>query len=788
MEMSRRENSGRSSRTVIAQIDHLEDRCLLSSIRPIVVPGSSAQQVNQVAAARDKTLKLAGGQIFNPNPTDLKLSNSQLSQLSTSLASQTLSKDDVKLLLERASAVTSSQDAIIAIVDRGGNILGVRVEDGVSPTITGDNAKLTFAIDGALAKARTGAFFGNNQAPLTSRTIQMISQTSMTERVVNSSFDGPPPDSAFYGPGFVAPIGAKGHFPPNIPFTPQVDLLGIEYTNRDSLDHPGADNIKGTADDIILPNRFNVPDTQIPLLMNDSGQLIDISKLVQNGRDGNPGADATTAVPNKAKLYINAPESWGYITGKYQDAQARGIATLPGGIPIYKNGAVVGGIGVFFPGETGYATEENSALNDAGFYDPKKTDRSLEAEYIAFVTVGGVPANQLSGAQPGLATAGKIADAPALPGLVMNQFSNTSKVFGLPFGRIDLVGITLPLFGGQGLLGPQNLLNAGSKFPVGKMNGTDQPVNKAGQTAIDGLPVPAGWLAKPIDAAPGQGDLNAADVINLVDRSIVQANLTRAAIRLPLSTTAKMVVAAADKAGNVLGLYRMIDATFFSIDVAVAKSRNTAYYNNPTELQPADQSPGIPPGVSFTNRTFRYLSLPYFPEGINVYPPGPFSILNSPNTLFNGRNDGPPLPASAYNNVQAYAAFHPAANFQDPTDIANQNGVIFFPGSQALYRNTPEPRTSTLIGGFGISGDGVDQDDVVTYTAGLGYQPLSSVVPRTDLFFVRGVRLPYMKFNRQPQVSPDLPIQPKQQPITPPTRSNTALRGVPNRYFPARNS
>jgi uncharacterized protein GlcG (DUF336 family) len=273
-----------------------------------------------------------------------------------------------------------------------------------------------------------------------------------------------------------------------------------------------------------------------------------------------------------------------------------------------------------------------------------------------------------------------------------------------------------------------------------------------------------------------------------VDRSIVQANLTRAAIRLPLSTTAKMVVAAADKAGNVLGLYRMIDATFFSIDVAVAKSRNTAYYNNPTELQPADQSPGIPPGVSFTNRTFRYLSLPYFPEGINVYPPGPFSILNSPNTLFNGRNDGPPLPASAYNNVQAYAAFHPAANFQDPTDIANQNGVIFFPGSQALYRNTPEPRTSTLIGGFGISGDGVDQDDVVTYTAGLGYQPLSSVVPRTDLFFVRGVRLPYMKFNRQPQVSPDLPIQPKQQPITPPTRSNTALRGVPNRYFPARNS
>ncbi|MFM7594329.1 MAG: hypothetical protein ACKO85_21260, partial [Isosphaeraceae bacterium] len=346
-------STNRAGKVAGSQMENLEVRRLLSAIRPIVVPGSSAAKVNQSAAKRDTALKVAGGQIFNPNPDNLKLSDSQLSQLSSSLANQTLSKADVKLLLDRASAVTSSQDAIIAIVDRGGNILGVRLENGVSGAITSDPAKLTFAIDGALAKARTGAFFGNNQAPLTSRTIQEISQTSMTERVVNSTPDGVPADSVFYGPGFVAPIGAKGHFPPNIPFTPQVDLLGIEYTNRDSLDHPGADGVKGTADDITLQNRFNVPDSQIPLLMNQSGQLIDISQLVQNGRDGNPGLIPTTADPNKAKLYVNAPESWGYATGKYPQGQARGIATLPGGIPIYKNGAIVGGIGVFFPGETG---------------------------------------------------------------------------------------------------------------------------------------------------------------------------------------------------------------------------------------------------------------------------------------------------------------------------------------------------------------------------------------------------------------------------------------------------
>jgi uncharacterized protein GlcG (DUF336 family) len=244
-----------------------------------------------------------------------------------------------------------------------------------------------------------------------------------------------------------------------------------------------------------------------------------------------------------------------------------------------------------------------------------------------------------------------------------------------------------------------------------------------------------------------------------------------------------MTIAASDKNGNVLGIYRMPDSTFFSIDVAVAKARNLAYYADPAELQPEDQVQGIPKGTAFTNRSFRYLALPYFPEGIDTYQSGPFSILNSPNTARNGKNQGPPLPASAYNNVQAYAAFYPSANFHDPNDIANQNGVILFPGAQPLYRSSADPKSSVLVGGFGISGDGVDQDDVVTYVGALGYQPLVKDAPRADQFSVRGVRIPYMKFNRQPLVEPLMHIQPKQK-ITPPTRANTATRGVSNRYFP----
>src|SRR5690606_28471262 len=83
---------------------------------------------------------------------------------------QQLTTADVDHLLQRAAAASGSEDAIIAIVDREGNLLGVRVEGGVSSIITSDPALLTFAIDGALAKARTAAFFANDQAPLTSRT------------------------------------------------------------------------------------------------------------------------------------------------------------------------------------------------------------------------------------------------------------------------------------------------------------------------------------------------------------------------------------------------------------------------------------------------------------------------------------------------------------------------------------------------------------------------------------------------------------------------------------------
>src|SRR5262245_31124245 len=69
-----------------------------------------------------------------------------------------LTEANVFQLLRRASVATASNDAIIAVVDRGGNLLGVLTEGGVSAALLADLDARVFAIDGAIAKARTAAF------------------------------------------------------------------------------------------------------------------------------------------------------------------------------------------------------------------------------------------------------------------------------------------------------------------------------------------------------------------------------------------------------------------------------------------------------------------------------------------------------------------------------------------------------------------------------------------------------------------------------------------------------
>ena len=73
------------------------------------------------------------------------------------------------------------------------------------------------------------------------------------------------------------------------------------------------------------------------------------------------------------------------------------------------------------------------------------------------------------------------------------------------------------------------------------------------------------------------------------------------------------------------------------------------------------------------------------------------------------------------------------------------NGIQIFPGSVPIYRD------ATLIGGIGVSGDGIDQDDMISFLGlhnagvalgtGVGNAPVGI---RADILEPNGVRLRYV--------------------------------------------
>ncbi len=702
-----------------------------------------------------------------------------------------LTTGEVDTLLTRASQASTRNDAIIAVVDRSGRILGVRVEQEVLDTFMGRPKELAFAIDGAVAKARTAAFFASNEAPLTSRTIRNISQSTITQRETESSPVESDPN--YRGPGLVGPIGVGGHFPAEVPFTPQVDLFAIEHQSRDSQIVAGADGVKGSGDDFALRTRFNADPAFIPAAAED--------------------------------FFSTWPEAYGIQTEEFFDSQSRGIATLPGGVPLYKKVTgedgkkvmspvsksinLVGGIGVFYPGEDGYATFEQGFVHGIGQSEASRTNAPLvlDAEFSALIAAAG---------------GGMVGPSAFLRDL--REFDSKLAPltnFVLPTGRIDLVGLTLELFGpnpttASPIPGIDRLINVGRSVGQGAASGELVKVNKPGDTLLAGQAVPQEWLVAP-HASKMPGGLTAEQVQTIIENGVAEAELTRAAIRLdidagfrPGARTA-MVLSVADLDGELLGVYRMPDATIFSIDVSIAKARNTAYFADPDDIQDADlidlngdgviggstsnindlSGDTVPKGTALTNRTFRFLVEPRYPTGIELSPGAGSGLVNDPNLDLRDQKPGiftqvgpesilrqaginpvtaenivndQPLSFEVYANpdnasVLAFDSFNPQRNFRDPGDasvkiagtdtfqrLANQNGIVFFPGSTAVYLNN-DP--SKLVGGFGVSGDGVDQDDVVTVAGQLGFAAPDSV--RADTFIVGGVRLPYQKFNRNPR-------------------------------------
>jgi uncharacterized protein GlcG (DUF336 family) len=270
-------------------------------------------------------------------------------------------------------------------------------------------------------------------------------------------------------------------------------------------------------------------------------------------------------------------------------------------------------------------------------------------------------------------------------------------------GAVFIGGIALPFV-------DQTSRPAG--FAAGPVAGTGSyvvaPSNSQGQP-------PEGDLIAPV-AGP-LGGLSASDVTQILNNAEATANTTRAAIRLPLGSRARMVIAVADLDGTIIGLRRMQDSTVFSIDVAASKARNMVYFNSAGRTA-ADLN-GVPMGTAVTNRTISFGAQPLYPPGIDGSSAGPFFNLYTMD-LANPCTQG----------------------FQSGAANSNKSGIVFFPGSAGLFRN------GTLVGGLGVSGDGVDEDDYVTSGGTAGFEAPTNI--RADQIMDQGVRLPYFKFPRNP--------------------------------------
>jgi uncharacterized protein GlcG (DUF336 family) len=383
-----------------------------------------------------------------------------------------------------------------------------------------------------------------------------------------------------------------------------------------------------------------------------------------------------------------------------------GLSGDPGGLPIYKDGVAVGGVGI--EGDGIYTVDR----------DPSDFDQPIE-ELIAASAVRGFEA-------PALIRADNIlVDGIRLP---YANVASPPAPATLPFGSLPgIVPGAFPIRSAQT-----------SAFVAADAGGVSGEVDTRFFPFVGGT-VPAGPDA-----------LTATDVQTIIAHAAQQANITRAAIRQPLGSNARVSIAVVDAAGNVLGVFRQFDAPVFGFDVSVQKARTAAFYSSATAgtvlrgagfSSYADRALAdglkLDGSIAFTDRAIGFLHRPFFPDGIDNTAAGPFSTEFSEWSPF---NDGLQLDLIKTNLLAAIGG----ASVPCSTISNLPNGIQIFPGSIPLYKN------GVLVGAIGISGDGVDQDDLISAGGGNGYAPPTAI--RSDQFFVRGVRLPFLKFPRSPNL------------------------------------
>jgi uncharacterized protein GlcG (DUF336 family) len=389
-----------------------------------------------------------------------------------------------------------------------------------------------------------------------------------------------------------------------------------------------------------------------------------------------------------------------------------GLSGDPGGVPLYKNGVHAGGVGI--EGDGVYTVDRNPANDDKPF-----------EEQIAVAAARGY-------------------DAPAA------IRADTILVNGIRLPFTNVADADAPH--------PQTL-------PFASLPGaldTDFPLRGAQPSFF--VPTSVGGVSGAVDLRffPFQGStsgsanaLTATDVTQIIAQAARQADITRAAIRNPLGSAARVSISVVDADGRVLGIFRTTDAPVFGFDVSAQKAR-TAAFDSRADAGAKLRAAGFASyadraaadginfngAIAFSDRAGGFLHRPFLPDGIDGTPAAP---LSTPLDRWSVFNVGLQLDLVKANLEATLAAPSSSPANLPCTSIPNlPNGIQIFPGSVPLYKN------GELVGGIGISGDGVDQDDLIAAAGAVGFAPPEAI--RADQFFVRGVRLPFLKFPRSPNL------------------------------------
>jgi hypothetical protein len=202
---------------------------------------------------------------------------------------------------------------------------------------------------------------------------------------------------------------------------------------------------------------------------------------------------------------------------------------------------------------------------------------------------------------------------------------------------------------------------------------------------------------------------------------------------------------------TVLGL----NVSFGKINVAKFSTAATTFFGKPV----------FSGAYAWGPRAIGNIDRPTYPDGIDGTPNGPLSFPANENTPF---SDGLQLDLVLHNVVQhllytiAPGAFadtpHQCTDLPPPPGSPTgkpvlADGLQIFPGGFPVYRN------GVLVGGVGISGDGVDQDDMTAFLGvyngglaagtGIGEAPVSI---RANNVFAHGAAPHYVNCPYAPYV------------------------------------